>query len=261
VSRPILIGCEYSATVRDAFRALGFDAWSCDILPTTGDPSWHIQGDILEALRSRRWSAAIIHIPCTAMGVCGNKHYGRGKPRHHERVEAVRWSKLVWGIGCEQADCVAMENPASVLFPELKALGADVQYVQPWQHGHPEQKKTGLALHNLPRLIETNNVYDHMMTLPRAERERIFFMSPSEDRGLLRSKFYTGIADAMADQWGRHIVTNHGSQMDETQNMSQNLGLNETRPMICGAPAGCPMCGSKLINGSLCPSCREAVAA
>jgi hypothetical protein len=203
---PVLIGCEYSATVRDAFRDRGFDAWSCDILPTTGDPRWHIQGDITDALRMRRWSLAIIHIPCTAMGVCGNKHYGRGKPKHHERVEAVRRSTFVWNVAKEQADCVAMENPASVLFPALRAAGADVQYIQPWQHGHPEQKKTGLALHNLPRLTETDNVYEHMMTLPRSERERIFFMSPSEDRGLQRSKFYPGIAAAMADQWGQYIL-------------------------------------------------------
>jgi hypothetical protein len=205
VSLPTIVGCEYSATVRDALRARGIDAWSCDILPTEGDPRWHIQGDIIEALRSRRWAGAIIHIPCTGMAVCGNRHYGVGKPKNHERVEALRWSTLVWETAKEQADCVAMENGASVLFPALRKLGADVQYIHPWQFGHPEQKKTGLALHNLPRLIETNNVYEHMMTLPRVKRERIFFMSPSEDRGLERSRFYPGIADAIAVQWGDHL--------------------------------------------------------
>lgn len=196
-----LVGCEYSATVRDALRAVGIDAWSCDLLPTEGDPRWHIRGDIMAALRSRRWGLAILHIPCTAMGVCGNKHYGAGKPRHQERLDAIDWSLNVWDAACEQSDCVALENPASVIFPELRKRGADVQYVQPWQFGHPEQKKTGLALHNLPRLVPTNDVHEQMMALPRKERERVFFMSPSADRGKERARFYQGLAEAMADQW------------------------------------------------------------
>lgn len=201
-----LIGCEYSATVRDAFRKRGWDAWSNDILPTQGDPDFHIQGDVISAIRSRMWDLIILHIPCTAMGVCGNKHYGTGKPLHHERLASIRWSCGVveWAMG--HGDCVAVENPASVIFPILRNhYKMDVQYIQPWQHGHPEQKKTGLALHNLPRLTPTNDVYEEMMKLPRKERERIFYMSPSEDRGLLRSKFYSGFADAMADQWGSYV--------------------------------------------------------
>lgn len=206
MSLPILIGCEYSAIVRDAFRALGFDAWSCDLLPTSGDPRWHIQGDVRAAIRSRRWRAVILHIPCTAMGVCGNRTYGAGKPKHDERTQAVAWSCDVVADAVEHADAVAVENPASVIFPVLRdRFGCDVQYIQPWEHGHPEQKKTGLALINLPRIVPTDDVYDHMMTLPRAERERIFFMSPSEDRGHLRSKFFPGIAAAMAAQWAANL--------------------------------------------------------
>ena len=201
----VLIACEYSATVRDAFRARGFDAWSCDLLPTEGDPKWHIQGDALEAINSRRWDLIIAHVPCNAMAVCGNSTYGIGKPKHSERLAALEWTSNLWKSACAMSDSVAFENGASVLFPALRNLGADVQYIHPWQHGHPEQKKTGLALHGLPRLQETANVYDHMMTLPRKDRERIHFMSPGKDRAKERARFMQGIANAMASQWGEHI--------------------------------------------------------
>lgn len=199
---PVLIGCEFSATVRDAFSARGADATSCDLLPSDR-PGKHIQGDIIEAINSRdRWGLIVLHIPCTAMGVCGNRTYGGGNPKHHERLEAVEWSLSVWDAACARCDRVALENPASVIFPILRdQRGATVQYVHPWQHGHMEQKKTGLGLHGLPPLRPTKDVYRQMMALPRKERERIFFMSPSADRGHLRSIFYAGIADAMARQW------------------------------------------------------------
>lgn len=203
LSAPWLIGCEYSGTVSGAFRERGIPAYSCDILPTEGDPAWHIQGDIFAAIRNRYWGGIILHIPCTAMGVCGNKHYGRGKPKHNERLDAIDWSCAVVEAACNYSDCVVVENPASVIFPVLRdSFCFDVQYVHPWQHGHPEQKKTGLALKGLPRLVPTNDVYDEMMKLPRKERERIFYMSPSADRGKERARFYPGIAAAFADQWG-----------------------------------------------------------
>lgn len=205
--RSVLIGCEYSAIERDAFRRLGFDAWSCDLKPCEGDPRWHIQGDVYRAVMSRRWNLVILHPECTAMGVCGNKHYGIGKPKHAERINAIDWTVHLWELAKLHADSVALENPASVIFPILREEhGADVQYIHPWQHGHPEQKKTGLALHNLPRLTETDNVHEYMMTLPRKERERIFFMSPSGQRGHERSRAFSGIAAAMASQWGDFLT-------------------------------------------------------
>lgn len=204
----VLIGCEYSATERDAFRAIGLDAWSCDLKPTDGDPRWHIQGDVREATKAQAWDCIILHVDCTAMGVCGNRHYGVGKPKHHERLAAIQWTVETVRLALECSPAVMVENPASVIFPILRdALNADVQYIQPWQFGHPEQKKTGLALWGLPRLIETDNVFDHMMTLPRKERERIHFMSPGPDRGHERARAYPGIAAAMAKQWGGHLTT------------------------------------------------------
>lgn len=202
----VLIGCEYSAIERDAFRAAAFDAWSCDFKPCDGDPRWHLQHDVREAITSRDWDLIILHLDCTKMAVCGNKHYGVGKPKHHERVEALAEAEEIARLALSVSPSVAIENPASVIFPMLRrALNADVQYIQPWQHGHPEQKKTGLALWGLPRIVETNNVNDRMMTLPRKERERIFFMSPSADRGHERSRAYPGIASAFVVQWGQHL--------------------------------------------------------
>lgn len=199
-----LIGCEYSGTVRDAFLSRGHDAWSNDIIETETRPDRHIQGDIIDAINSRdRWDGVIIHIPCTAMGVCGNSTYGRGEPKHQERIDALEWSLSVWDAACARSDKVAMENPVSVLFPALRdTRGAYVQYIQPWQFGHMEQKKTGLASRGLPKLVGTENVYDEMMKLPKHIRERIHYMSPGPDRGKERARFFSGFAEAMADQWG-----------------------------------------------------------
>lgn len=193
----VLIGCEFSGTVRDAFLRRGHDAWSCDIIPTETNPDRHLIMDITKALESQRWDGAIIHIPCTAMAVCGNGTYAGTV----ERENALLWSYDVWETAKECCTWVAMENPASVLFPMLRKIGAEVQYIQPWQYGHMEQKKTGLALHNCNPLKPTNNVYDEMMKLPKKERERVWYMSPGPDRGKERARFFTGIAEAMADQW------------------------------------------------------------
>lgn len=237
-ARPrVLVACEYSATVRDAFRARGFDAWSCDLLPTEGDPRWHIQGDCRDAIKSDWWDLIILHIPCTAMAVCGNSTYGRGNAKHSDRLDAIEWSVETVRLALLHGISVALENPASVIFPILRGeMGADVQYVQPWQHGHLEQKKTGFALWGLPRLTETTNVYDAMMQLPRHVRERVHFMSPGPERGKERARFYVGIAAAMADQWGRHISTpTTGATPSAPDNLpaasaSQGGGLCDVRP-------------------------------
>lgn len=199
----ILIACEYSGIVRDAFLSEGHEAYSNDLLETESKPERHLKMDVKDAIRSRRWDCIIIHIPCTAMGVCGNSTYGIGKPKHNERLAAVEWSLSVWDLACVHSDHVAMENPASVLFPILRReRGATIQYIQPYQFGHKEQKKTGFALNNLPLLIETDNVYEEMMKLPKKLRERIHYMSPSLDRGKERARFFSGVSSAIAKQWG-----------------------------------------------------------
>jgi len=193
----VLVGCEYSGVVREAFRKLGHEAWSCDLLPADDDSEWHIQGDVQEAITSRQWDLIILHPPCTALAVSGNSTYGEGKAKHSKRLEAMTWTHELWELAKAHSKRVALENPVGVLSGVL----GKPSYVNPWEHGHPEQKKTGLWLHNLKPLTPTNNVYDAMMKLPVQERQRLHYLPPSPDRWKIRSTTYKGIANAMAEQW------------------------------------------------------------
>jgi len=121
-------------------------------------------------------------------------------PKNSERIKAIEWTINLWETAKKHSDRVALENPASVIFKHLK--NADVQYIQPYEYGHPETKKTGFALYNLPRLKQTNNVREYMDTLPEKEKHRVHFMSPGENRARDRSKTYKGIAEAIVSQWG-----------------------------------------------------------
>lgn len=196
-----LVLCEFSDTVGSALRRQGFKTFTNDILPTEGDSRWHIQGDCFDAMRMafRETDLIIMHPPCTALAVSGNGTYAKGKPKHLERLAAVEWTAKLFETAKAEAAYVCMENPVGIL--PFKPT----QYIQPWQHGHPEQKKTGLWMHNLPPLVPTDNVYREMMKRPRSERERTWYMSPSENRGHERSKTFPGIADALAKQFAAHI--------------------------------------------------------
>lgn len=198
----VLVACEYSGVVRDAFIKKGHDALSCDLLPTDS-PGPHHQGDIIEYLNSfddGYFDLIIGHPECTKLCVSGNAHYGEGMPKYNERLDSVEWTMEFWNLAKSKSKSVCFENPVGV----LTRLGGmpKANYVQPWQFGHMEQKKTGLHLHNLLPLIETNNVYDEMMRLPKNKRERIHYLPPSKDRWKIRSTTFKGIAEAMADQWG-----------------------------------------------------------
>jgi hypothetical protein len=192
----VLVGCEYSAVVRQAFAKLGHDVWSCDLLPSEVAGN-HIQGDIMSVLDGG-WDVIILHPPCTKIGLCGNRHYGAGMPRHAERIVALDWTEALWKKAISVCSSVALEQPKSVLG---QRIGKRSQAIHPYQFGHPEQKETWLWLHGLPPLRPTNNVYAEMIKLPRKERERTFFMSPKASRGHERSRTFGGIADAMAEQW------------------------------------------------------------
>jgi len=197
----ILIGCEYSGIVREAFRKKGHCAYSCDILPADDQSEWHIQNDVISAINEALpWDLIILHPPCTALTVAGNSTYGKGMPKSHERLKALAWTHELWRIAKTRANQVALENPVGVL-NSIDGMPKP-HYVHPWQFGHPEQKKTGLWLHNLPPLKPTNDVYDEMMLLPKNERQRLHYLPPSADRWKIRSTTFQGIADAMADQWG-----------------------------------------------------------
>jgi len=190
----VLVACEYSGKVREAFRALGHDAWSCDLLPSDNLTDYHYTGDCWPVI-AEGWDLIIMHPPCTALAVSGNRWYGSGMPKHQDRLDSIEWTLALYEHAKKHAPRVAFENPVGVL--PIKPT----QYIQPYQFGHPESKKTGLWLHNLPPLVPTNDVEHVWRTLPKKEAQRIHMLPPSADRWKIRSETYTGIAEAMASQW------------------------------------------------------------
>ena len=196
----ILVACETSGTVREAFRKLGHNVQSCDLLPSDDNSVYHTVGDVKKLLRPPigldKWDLVVMHPPCTALAVSGNAWYGQNMPKNQKRIEAIAWTLDLWEMAKKYSHRVVMENPVGVL--PIKAT----QYVQPWQFGHPESKKTGLWLHNLPKLKESNNVYSDFEKLPKNKQQRLHYLPPSADRWKIRSKTFQGIADAMAQQWG-----------------------------------------------------------
>ena len=195
----ILIGCEESGVITNAFRKAGYDAFSCDLQPTRGNPDWHYQADIMEVIPLHYWDLIILHPDCTAMAVSGNRWYGSGMPKHNERIKAINWTGRLWLKATCNARRAALENPVSVVFPWL---GAPVNYIQPYEHGHGETKKTGFALYNLPPLTPSNPV--------EGREQKVWKMGPSPTRKRDRSKTYKGIAKAIVDQWGPLTKTNTG---------------------------------------------------
>ena len=194
----VLVACEESQAVTEALRKKGIDAFSCDILPTSGKhPEWHIQGDCMRIL-DYGWKAVIAFPPCTHLCVSGAR-YWREKRIDGRQFSAVEFVMRIYDC---PAQYVAIENPIGVLSSLWRKPD---QIIQPWQFGHTEQKATCLWLGNLPKLSPTHNVFDEMMTLPKNKRQRIHYLPPSEDRATLRSKTYQGIACAMAEQWANII--------------------------------------------------------
>jgi hypothetical protein len=180
----VLIACEYSGTVRRAFAALGHDAWSCDLLPADdGDPN-HIQGDVLPAL-GQGWDLMIAHPPCTHLAVSGARWF---KDKLDEQAKSLDFVRQLLAAPIRR---IALENPISIISSRIRKPD---QIIQPWQYGHGETKATCLWLKGLPLLQPTNIV--------EGREARIHKMPPSPDRWKLRSTTYSGIAAAMADQWG-----------------------------------------------------------
>lgn len=180
----VLVACEFSGVVRDAFLSAGHDAWSCDLLPTESSPERHVTGNVLDMLDDG-WDLMIAHPPCTHLAVSGARWWA------DKAVEQAEALDFVWALLQAPIDRIAIENPVGRISTAIRP--AD-QYIQPWQFGHGETKKTGLWLKNLPPLLPTNIV--------DGREARIHRMSPGPDRGKERSRFYPGIATAMAEQWG-----------------------------------------------------------
>jgi len=181
----VLVACEYSGRVRDAFTKLGHFAMSCDLLPTES-PGLHWQGDVRDVL-DHGWDLMIAHPPCTHLAVSGARHFA-AKKASGVQDEALEFVRLLLAA---PIDRIALENPISIISSRIRKPN---QIIQPWQFGHGETKATCLWLKNLPHLVPTNIV--------AGRDDRIHKMPPSPDRWKLRSTTYQGIADAMAEQWG-----------------------------------------------------------
>ena len=179
----ILVACEYSGIVRDAFLARGHDAISCDILPTES-PGPHYQGDVMDIIENG-WDMMIAHPPCTHLAVSGARWF---KEKQEEQKHAIDFFMALINAPIEK---IAVENPIGIMSTKYRKPD---QIIQPWQFGHGEIKGTGLWLKNLPPLVPTNIV--------DGREPRVHYASPGPNRWKERFRTYTGIAEAMAEQWG-----------------------------------------------------------
>lgn len=201
MSLNVLVGCEYSGAVRDAFVAAGHRAMSCDLLPTEA-PGPHYRGDVRDLLDDD-WDLAIFHPPCTYLSSSGArwlyetpKNPRPGVLYGADRLEARGQSvEFIRELLSAPIPYIAVENPQGMLSSLFREPD---QYVEPWQFGHGETKKTGLWLKGLPHLTPTEVV--------EGREGRVWRMPPSEDRWKLRSLTYPGIARAMAEQWGAFVA-------------------------------------------------------
>ena len=182
----VIVACEYSGRVREAFRKLGHDAWSCDILESEDDSEFHIQTRI-EDIINDGWDLMIAHPPCTHLAVSGARHF-KAKQESGVQQEALEFVRLLLEADIPK---IALENPISIISSKIRKPD---QIIQPWQFGHGETKATCLWLKGLPKLVPTNIV--------DGREQRIHKMPPSPTRWKERSRTYQGIADAMAAQWG-----------------------------------------------------------
>ena len=214
--KKVLIACEESQAVTIAFRKLGFEAYSCDILPCTGGhPQWHYQQDVFEVI-NKGWDLMIAHPPCTYLSVSGAKHlYNKDGSPNLERLQNQREALLfVKKLMDANIPSIAIENPISVISSKLRKPD---QIVQPYWFGDSASKSTCLWLKNLPKLEPTNMVNKgefkewigkngKIKKQPMWYYEALTKAKTTEERRGLRSKTFQGIADAMADQWGKYIL-------------------------------------------------------
>ena len=191
----VLVACEYSGVVREAFAKKGHDAWSCDLLPTDIPSDKHIQDDCLKVIASQKWDLIIGHPPCTYLTVSNSKNWAKLQANGKQQA-AIDFVLAIWDAECPR---ICIENPVGALSTRSR-MGKPTQYVQPYEFGHAEQKKTGFWLKGLPKLKGTK--YIDVSGLPDKERQRLHWLPPSKDRWEIRSTTFQGIADAMADQWG-----------------------------------------------------------
>lgn len=211
----ILVACEYSGIVRDAFAARGWDAWSCDLEPSERPFGQHVQGDVIPLL-DEDWDLLIAHPPCTFLSNSGAGHLYLGKTKEDKAALGYirndeRWKNMEEGAAFfniflnTNIPHVAVENPVMHGHGIKRVGGRATQFVQPYHFGTTETKRTGLRLINLPKLVATNDVEAKMRKLPKSETDKVHRASPGPERWKERSRTYPAIAQAMADQWGPYI--------------------------------------------------------
>lgn len=183
----VLVACEYSGIVRDAFAKRGWDAWSCDLLASERPSKHHYKGDVRDLL-TQKWDLLVAHPPCTHLCVSGARWF---KYKQRDQSQALDFVRLLLNAPVER---IALENPVSIISSRIRKPS---QVIQPWQFGHGECKATCLWLKNLPELLPTNVV--------SGREQRVHMLPPSPTRWKERSRTFTGIAQAMADQWGEYI--------------------------------------------------------
>ena len=194
----VLIACEFSGTVREAFAKLGHNAWSCDIEPTD-IPGQHYQGDVMDILADG-WDLMIAHPPCTYLSVSGMHWTKRGLRDPQFTIDALNFVKTLLNFNISK---IALENPVSIISTEIRKPD---QIIQPYEFGDNASKKTCLWLKNLPKLKQTNFIEPRIINGKKRWGNQTDSgqnkLAPSIERWKLRSKTYQGIADAMANQWG-----------------------------------------------------------
>jgi len=198
----VLVACEYSGRVRDAFRRRGHDAMSCDLLPTEVEGP-HYQGPVEDVLQDG-WDLMVAHPPCTHLAVSGSRHFPE-KIADGRQAAALDFVRLLMTAPIKRW---AIENPVSVI---SSAIRPPDQIIQPWEYGHGEVKATCLWLNNLPRLKPTNCV--------EGREARVHLMPPSPDRWKERSRTFEGVAKAMGDQWGGCLLPACADQLDLLANL------------------------------------------
>ena len=194
----VLVACEFSGIVRDAFSEHGHDVMSCDLLPTEA-PGWHYQGNVMDVLNDG-WDLMIAHPPCTFLTVSANRSFLNNPGRWKSRLDAMNF---VYDLMNCEIDKICIENPVGVISTHIRK---PEQYIQPYEYGHTDSKKTGLWLKNLPLLKPTKIVTPEWMTTgsgKRMSRTHWFYPSTNNPKNaMIRSRTYTGVAKAMANQWG-----------------------------------------------------------
>lgn len=199
INMKILIDCEFTGTIRREMEAKGHDCWSCDLLPSEDNSPKHIIGDAIEAAYRQHWDMMIAHPPCTYLTNTGVSWLHKRPERWEQLVDAANFFHKLLNAPIER---IAIENPIPHKYA-LALIGCKYdQLIQPWMFGHMETKATCLWLRGLPKLVPTTNLKAETMALPAKVRGRLHHLPPSPDRWKERSRTYSGIAKAMADQWG-----------------------------------------------------------